>query len=55
VPIKVNGAQMTKFDLPKFYSPEQIKTYVDKLKEERVEWLKRFENLNPDIIKAVKI
>jgi phosphoenolpyruvate carboxykinase (ATP) len=55
VPIKVNGAQMTKFDLSKFYSPAQIKTYVDKLKEERIDWFKRFENLNPDIIKAIKI
>ena len=55
VPIKVNGAQMTKFDLSKFYSKEQIKAYVDKLKEERVEWLKRFENLNPDILNAVKL
>jgi phosphoenolpyruvate carboxykinase (ATP) len=55
VPIKVNGAQMTKFDLTKFYSREQIKAYVDKLKEERVEWLKRFENLNPDILNAAKL
>ena len=55
VPVKVNGAQMTKFDLSKFYSKEQIKVYVDKLKDERVEWLKRFDNLNPEILNMVKI
>jgi len=54
VPTKVNGAQMTKFDLSNFYTPEQIKAYVDNLKKERVEWLKRFENLNPDILSAVQ-
>ena len=55
VPTKVNGARMTKFDLTKFYSKEQIKAYVDRLKEERGEWLKRFENLNPDILNAAKL
>lgn len=54
VPKKVNGVQMAKFELSKYYSQEQIDAYVDKLKTERVEWLRRFENLNPDIIKALK-
>jgi len=54
VPRKVNGVQLTKFDLSNFYSQDQIDAYVNKLKEERVEWLKRFENLNPAIIDAFK-
>ncbi len=54
VPKKVNGVQMTKFELPKYYSQEQIDAYVDKLKRERVDWLRRFENLSPDIVNAVK-
>jgi phosphoenolpyruvate carboxykinase (ATP) len=55
VPKKVNGVQMTKFDLSKFYSQEQINFYVDKLKRERREWLKRFEDLNPAILNEVKL
>jgi len=55
VPRKVNGAQMTKFDLSNFYTQEQINAYVNKLKEERVEWLKRFENLNPAILNGFKL
>jgi len=52
---KVNGVQMTKFDLSKFYSQEQINFYVDKLKRERREWFKRFEDLNPAILNEVKL
>jgi len=55
VPRKVNGIQMTKFDLSNFYSQDQIDAYVNKLKEERVEWLKKFENLNPAILDAFKL
>jgi len=55
VPKKVNGVQMTKFDLSKFYSQEQINFYVDKLKRERREWLKRFKDLNPAILNEVKL
>ena len=55
VPKKVNGVQMTKFDLSEFYSQEQINFYVDKLKRERREWLKRFKDLNPAILNEVKL
>jgi len=55
VPRKVNGVPMTKFDLAGFYSQEQINAYVSKLKEERLEWLKRFKNLNPATLNAVKL
>lgn len=55
VPRNVNGVKMANFDPSKFYSQEQINAYVDKLKKERVEWLKKFENLNPAILNAVKL
>jgi len=55
VPVKVNGVQMTKFDLSRFYSQEQINAYVSKLKEERLEWLKRFKSLDKAILNAVKL
>jgi phosphoenolpyruvate carboxykinase (ATP) len=54
VPRNVNGVKMANFDPSKFYSQEQINAYVDRLKKERVEWLKKFENLNPAILDAIK-
>jgi len=54
VPRKVNGTQMTKFNLSNFYSQDQINGYVDKLKKERVEWLRKFKNLNPAILGAAQ-
>jgi phosphoenolpyruvate carboxykinase (ATP) len=54
VPRNVNRVKMANFDPSRFYSQEQINAYVDRLKKERVEWLKRFENLNPAILDAIK-
>jgi phosphoenolpyruvate carboxykinase (ATP) len=53
VPKKVNGLQLTKFNLSLHYSEEQISHYVTQLKEERFEWLKQFKNLNPAILSTV--
>jgi len=55
VPVSVNGLQMSKFDLAKFYSQEQINVYVNKLKAERFAWLKKFKNLNPTMLGAAKL
>jgi phosphoenolpyruvate carboxykinase (ATP) len=54
IPKKVDGLDMTKFDLHKFYSQEQIDDYVSKLKEERIKWLERFSGLNAAIKAAVE-
>jgi hypothetical protein len=55
VPAKVTTVHMTKFDLTRFYSTEQINAYVDQLNQERLEWLRKFENLNPTILKTAKL
>ncbi|MDH5481974.1 MAG: phosphoenolpyruvate carboxykinase [Candidatus Bathyarchaeota archaeon] len=55
VPKNVNGLQMTNFDLSKFYTKEQIKIYADKLKNERLAWLRKFKELNPAVFGAVKL
>jgi len=34
-------------------SHEQMDSYVKKLRMERIEWLRQFQNLNPAIIKAI--
>jgi phosphoenolpyruvate carboxykinase (ATP) len=54
VPKKVNGIQMTRFDPSEYYSEEEIKSHVTKLKQERLEWLKRFDSLNPTILDAIE-
>jgi phosphoenolpyruvate carboxykinase (ATP) len=54
VPKKVNGVDMAKFDLSKFYSKGQIDAYVDELKRERIAWLGQFKDLNPAILDAIK-
>lgn len=53
-PKTVNGIKMAKFDPSRFYTQEQIMAHVNKLKEERLEWLKKFEGLNPKILDAVR-
>ncbi len=54
IPKTVEGVDMSKFELSKFYTGEQINFYVSKLKKERVEWLEKFKGLNPVIVNAVK-
>jgi len=51
----VPNVDMKKFDLTKYYSPEQISYYVQSLKKERVEYLSRFMNLNPAIAATIKV
>nr|MDO8097784.1 phosphoenolpyruvate carboxykinase [Candidatus Njordarchaeota archaeon] len=55
VPRKVNGVQMEKFELSRFYSQDEVNGYVNGLKKERIEWLKRFEDLDSAILSAFKL
>jgi len=52
IPKKVNGVDMKKFDLARFYPQEKIDAYVSKLKNERVIWLQGFKGLDPAIVNA---
>lgn len=54
VPDKVEGVDMTRFDLSNFYSKDQIESQVNKLKEERREYLKKFPCLDPKILEAIE-
>jgi phosphoenolpyruvate carboxykinase (ATP) len=55
VPKRVNGVQMAKFDLTRFYSEPTIKDYVKKLKNERMEWLRKFKTLDPAVAATVTL
>lgn len=54
VPKKVNGVDMSKFDLSKFYSKDQVAAYISQLKDERIAWLEQFKELDPAIINSIK-
>lgn len=54
VPRKVNGVDMAKFDLSKFYSKNQVDAYVGELKRERIAWLEQFKGLDPDVLNSIK-
>lgn len=53
VPKSVPGVDLDEFDLKQFYSAEQIKEMVSKLRQERQEWLAQFRRLDPAIVQAV--
>jgi len=55
IPKKVPGVDMKKFDLKRYYSPEQITYYVQSLKKERIEYLSKFPKLHPTITATVQI
>ncbi|MGR3179412.1 MAG: phosphoenolpyruvate carboxykinase domain-containing protein [Candidatus Anammoxibacter sp.] len=49
VPRSVDGVDMERFNLTRFYTQEQIDMYVNRLKDEREEYLKQFKTLRPEI------
>lgn len=52
VPKKVEGVDIGRFKLEKWYSIEQIEEMVQQLKKERREWLNKFPELYPEIKNA---
>lgn len=53
VPKRVEGVDLTRFDLAKFYSPAQIDELVVALQRERTDYLAAFRGLKPVITAAV--
>ncbi len=54
VPEEVPELNYERFDLSNFYQPDEIASLEGALRKERLEWLQRFEDLDPEIIEAVK-
>jgi phosphoenolpyruvate carboxykinase (ATP) len=54
VPKKVEGADMDKFNPVNFYSQEQVELLVKTLKNERLEYIKQFKELNPAVAKSLQ-
>ncbi|MDI6808889.1 MAG: phosphoenolpyruvate carboxykinase [Candidatus Eisenbacteria bacterium] len=53
VPVKVEGADMSRFDLTKFYPKGEIDKQIKNLLGERIEWLERFPGLEKDVKESV--
>jgi phosphoenolpyruvate carboxykinase (ATP) len=53
VPTEIPGLDMTRFDLSNYYPENRIHILSRNLKRERLEWLGKFDNLDPGIIKAL--
>jgi len=49
VPTEVPGLDLSRFDEKRFYTAEEIRKLNDRLRAERIEWLHRFEDLDPKI------
>ncbi len=52
VPSNIEGIDYSRFDLKRFYSESEILDLNKKLLAERVEWINKFPDLNPDIKKV---
>jgi len=52
VPEWVDGVDIQKFDPAKFYTEEQLRAYVEEIREDRARWLQQFPNLHPAIKSA---
>lgn len=53
-PKKVEGVDMTRFDIAKFYSQKQIDTYVSRLIREMIEYIEKFPDSDAAIIGVIK-
>jgi phosphoenolpyruvate carboxykinase (ATP) len=54
VPKKVEGADINKFNPLNFYSKEQVELLVKTLKNERLEYIKQFKELNPAVARSLQ-
>ncbi|MGQ3686149.1 MAG: phosphoenolpyruvate carboxykinase [Candidatus Loosdrechtia sp.] len=54
VPVFVDGVDLSKYDVEKFYNVDEILKQVSDLRCERIEYIEKFNTLNKAIITAVK-
>ncbi len=54
VPEEIPGMDYARFELGNFYQPDEINSQRKALRKERIEWLERFEGLEPDIVNAIR-
>jgi phosphoenolpyruvate carboxykinase (ATP) len=50
IPKKIRGVESAKFRPREFYEESEYKELVEKMREDRLNWLRQFKDLNPEIV-----
>ena len=54
VPASIPGVDLSRYDLGRYYAPDELETLRTSLRAERLAWLAKFKDLDPVIAGAVK-
>jgi phosphoenolpyruvate carboxykinase (ATP) len=54
VPAAIPGLDLGRYDLNRYYRPEELAALLESLRAERIQWLAKFRDLDPVIAGAVK-
>ena len=55
VPTEIPDIDMDRFDLRRYYLDDDIRTLSGELRRERIEWLKEFPELEPEIAAVLEV
>lgn len=55
IPISVEGMDISRIDPRRYYSRIDFVELTNKLKKERLDWLSKFDGLNPEIVKSLDL
>jgi hypothetical protein len=54
VPLAIPGLDLSRYDLKRYYTPQDLEALLVSLRAERIAWLGKFKDLDPTIAKAVQ-
>jgi len=54
VPVAIPGIDLGRYDLNRYYRPDELAALLESLRAERTQWLAKFKDLDPVIARAVK-
>jgi phosphoenolpyruvate carboxykinase (ATP) len=54
VPVAIPGLDLGRYDLNRYYRPDELAALLESLRAERKQWLAKFKDLDPIIAGAVK-
>jgi len=54
VPVAIPGLDLGRYDLNRYYRPDELAALLESLRAERRQWLAKFKDLDPVIARAVK-
>ena len=54
MPVAIPGLDLGRYDLNRYYRPDELAALLESLRAERIAWLSNFKDLDPVIAGAVK-